>query len=94
MVYLGEDQYGNIEYERMMGWKAKTLKMWRHPSLANVRYGEDIVEFLLDLQDLMEANLGLGDGEEYELPICTEHKRDGNMFCGHPDYRGGGPWRD
>jgi hypothetical protein len=30
----------------------------------------------------------------YELPICTEHKRNGQIFRGHPDYRGNGPWRD
>ena len=90
-VDLGDDEYGDIEYQPMMGWKAKTKKMWRHPDLATVRYGPEVVNFLLGLQDLMEEAI---EQPMYELPICTEHKRNGCTFRGHPDYRGGGPWRD
>ena len=86
-VDLGDERFP------MLGWKAKTIKMRRHPDLARVRYGSDIVDFLIGLQDMIEDVLGMEE-DSYELPIYTEHKRDGYTFRGHPDYRSGGPWRD
>ena len=52
---------------------------------------EDLVTFLLHLQDKMAE---LTDDEEYDLPIYTEHKRQGYIFRGHPNYRQDGYWRD
>ena len=35
-----------------------------------------------------------GEGSSNSLPIYTLHRRDGQTFRGHPNYRGKGPWRD
>lgn len=48
-----------------------------------------LVEFLLDLQ-----TKAFGEGSSNSLPIYTLHRRDGQIFRGHPNYRGKGPWRD
>lgn len=50
---------------------------------------EGAIAFLLDLQEKIQEHL-----PGYELPIYTEHKRDGQVFRGHPNYRGQGAWRD
>lgn len=47
------------------------------------------IEFLLGLQDLLSEHLPSG-----KLPIYTMHKRNGQIFRGHPNFRGKGPWRD
>ena len=49
----------------------------------------EVVQFLGDLQQLVAPHWQ----EEY-LPIFTEHTRGDTTFRGHPNYRGGGPWRD
>ena len=93
-VYWVRDPYGIPEDDTpMIGWKGKTLKMRRHPELAVVMYGPGVVEFLVRLQDLMEMALDMEE-DAFELPIYTEHHRDGYTFRGHPDYRGTGVWRD
>ena len=48
-----------------------------------------VIEFLLDLQDKIRGN-----SPEYDLPIFTCHKRKGQVFRGHPNFRGKGHWRD
>ena len=58
---------------------------------ALVGYSSDLVEFLLELQDMMEEVV---DDEAFVLPIYTEHKRNGEIFRGHPNYRKDGHWRD
>ena len=78
--------------EYVLSWKAKTLKMRRHPDLV-IRYGLDVVAFLGRLSNKMIEALD-EDPDEYELPIHTEHKRNGITFRGHPNYRGNGPRRD
>ena len=53
------------------------------------RMCDQVVAFLWELQDLL--------GREYptaSLEICTEHRRNDQIFHGHPNYRGTGPWRD
>lgn len=54
-----------------------------------VAHWEDsILDFLLELQNhVQEEGVGV-------LDICTEHKRAGQIFRGHPDYRGNGQWND
>ena len=48
-----------------------------------------LIEFLLELQDKVADHMH----EEY-LPILTCHKRGGEIFRGHPNWMGKGPWRD
>ena len=47
------------------------------------------LEFLLELQ-----NKALGEDHKDSLPFWTCHRRNGQIFRGHPNYRGKGPWRD
>ena len=47
------------------------------------------IEFLLGLQDRLRAI-----GRPEPLAIFTCHRRSGQTFRGHPNYRGKGPWRD
>ena len=47
-----------------------------------------MLNFLANLQDHCR-----GEGVFY-LDIRTEHKRDGKLFRGHPNYRGTGQWND
>ena len=49
----------------------------------------ELLEFLLGLQDLLSDYL-----PTKSLDIFTRHKRGDNIFHGHPNYRGQGPWRD
>ena len=49
----------------------------------------ELLGFLLDMQDLLVDHLPSG-----QLDIYTRHKRGDNIFHGHPNYRGQGPWRD
>ena len=47
----------------------------------------NVIEFLFDLQSELESWLNW-------LDIRTEHKRDGHVFRGHPQYRQQGMWND
>ena len=58
---------------------------------AATTWNTDIVTFLLELQDKIQAWQGNG---EQPLPIYTCHRRNGQVFRGHPNYRGKGPWKD
>ncbi len=49
----------------------------------------DLIDFLIDLQDKV-ADYIPGDS----LQIFTRHKRGSQIFHGHPNYRGKGPWKD
>ena len=49
----------------------------------------ELLHFLLGLQDLLLDYL-----PTKHLDIFTRHKRGDNIFHGHPNYRGQGPWRD
>ena len=48
-----------------------------------------IVNFLGNLQQHVEQEFGIDD-----LDVRTEHKRGGQIFRGHPNYRQGGQWND
>ena len=49
----------------------------------------DVVNFLFDLQVLIAPH-----SPTYSLPMHTCHRRDKQIFRGHPNYRGKGHWRD
>jgi hypothetical protein len=50
-----------------------------------VQWDQDLVEYLVELQDNVLQS---------KLEILTEHRRDGQFFRGHPNYRQGGRWND
>jgi hypothetical protein len=87
VLWLGEE-------DPYMGIKRRNNR--RNPTAVDLdrtaQYkSEDLVYFLLGLQDLMEE---VTNQDDFELPIYTEHKRSGKIFRGHPNYRQGGYWRD
>ena len=49
---------------------------------------QQIIDFLAQLQDKIE------DYMPGPLPIYTCHRRNEQIFRGHPNYRGKGPWQD
>ncbi len=53
------------------------------------RWNPELVEFLWALQVKVSGRL-----PNYSLPINTCHKRDDQIFRGHPNYWGKGPWKD
>ena len=52
-------------------------------------WGEDIINFLHELQNLTEYYLPKG-----KLPVLTQHRRGSEIYHGHPNFRGKGFWRD
>ena len=56
---------------------------------AKTRWNIMLIEFLLALQNKMQAS-----GRTDSLPVYTEHRRNGSIFRGHPNYRGKGGWKD
>ena len=50
---------------------------------------QEAVSWLNDLQNLVAPYI-----PEPYLPVLTEHKRDGSVFYGHPNFRSSGPWKD
>lgn len=55
----------------------------------NAQWNSELVDFLFGLQEIYQTWKG-----QDSLPIFTCHRRDGQIFRGHPNYRGKGPWRD
>ena len=53
------------------------------------RWNPELIQFLIDLQNKVEPFLAAA-----YMPILTCHKRKGQVFRGHPNYRGKGPWKD
>jgi len=62
---------------------------FRRPCGRTAAWDEGLVAFLLELQQHMEEKVGLKD-----IRIVTEHKRSGQIFRGHPNYRSKGVWND
>ena len=63
---------------------------WDFPKQKNCLAGEwdtQVVQFLYDLQAIVSKHVGW-------LNIRTEHKRDGQIFRGHPDFKQSGEWND
>lgn len=50
-------------------------------------WNDDVRDCLYDLQGYVAHWME-------EVPLYTEHKRNGHIFRSHPNYRGEGPWRD
>lgn len=65
---------------------ASRSKFW-----AATTWNTDVVVFLLELQDKIQALQG---HEDQSLAIYTCHRRNGQVFRGHPNFRGKGPWKD
>ena len=59
------------------------------PMIESTRWDNEVVEFLVELQELAAHHL-----QDGFLDIFTEHRRDGVTFRGHPNYRLKGYWRD
>ena len=57
----------------------------------NVRMDAQVRKYLGDLQQHIQRQERF---DEYKLLIWTEHKQNGHIFRGHPNYRGKGPWLD
>ena len=55
---------------------------------AKTQWNSELIQFLLELQQLTSQNT------RQTLPIYTSHCRNGQVFRGHPNYRGKGPWKD
>jgi hypothetical protein len=49
----------------------------------------DLIDFLCDLQDKVIDHI-----PDSTLQIYTRHTRNDQIFHGHPNYRGQGPWKD
>jgi hypothetical protein len=47
------------------------------------------LQYCLAIQDRIGQEV-----KDFKLCICSEHKRSGQLFRSHPNYRGKGPWRD
>ena len=80
-IRIYEDQYDNNEpcFQILGRSKHKYATHW----------STEVVRFLNDLQHLVGGYI-----PEPCLPVYTEHKRGENMFRGHPNHRGDGPWKD
>ena len=89
-VYYGGHGDACIELKDRRPARRKIKKGDVERSTVNV--GDELLEFLLDLQEEMEDLVE--DVDDYRLPIYTQHKRNGQIFYGHPKFRGGGKWRD
>ena len=61
----------------------------RSKFLNRTTWNSSIIDFLIALQDKIQAHIP----SEF-MPIHTAHRRSGQVFRGHPNYRGKGPWRD
>ena len=55
----------------------------------NTQMSRSLLDFLHDLQLKV-----YGASDHDLLQVWTAHRRDGQIFRGHPNYRGKGPWRD
>jgi len=80
-IRIYEDQENNHEpsFEILGRSKNKEKTHW----------STEVVRFLNDLQNLVIEYI-----PDTHLPVYTEHKRGENVFRGHPNHRGDGPWKD
>ena len=57
----------------------------RSKFLDSTQWSTDVIHFLYALQEQIPTE---------KLQIATCHRRNGQVFRGHPNYRGKGPWKD
>ena len=69
--------------------EAKVQMVTRSAHRDRTHVHQGLLDFLLELQEMLHVDLGGND-----LRIYTRLKRGGHSFRGHPNYRGKGPWRD
>ena len=62
--------------------------MSRGQDAASTKLETMLIEFLVELQDKVDEHI-----PERFLPVFTGHKRGGQIFRGHPNWMGTGPWR-
>ena len=68
-----------------VGYKLHT----RSKFAAKTAWNIDLLEFLVDMQTEVDGYL-----RSDSMPIFTCHRRSGQVFRGHPNFRGKGPWKD
>ena len=61
----------------------------RSRNALKTRMCDDLIQFLWDLNALLQQEF-----PNATMEICTEHRRDNQIFHGHPNYRGMGAWND
>ena len=61
----------------------------RAKTASKTQWSTELLDFLLGLQDIIQTN-----GRPEPLAIFTKHRRSQQIFRGHPNFRGKGPWRD
>ena len=67
------------------GYNIASKSKFRHKT----RMSKDLVHFLHELQQKVFRT-----PDQDLLQVWTVHRRDGQIFRGHPNYRGKGAWRD
>ena len=78
-IVVDVDEHGEV------GFVLRT----RSKFASNARWNMDVLDFLCQLQALVLPYI-----PTESMPIYTCHRRNGQTFCGHPHYRGKGPWKD
>ena len=56
----------------------------------STKLDRQLLQFLYDLQNTIWEHTNT----EAYLPVLSEHTRGDNVFRGHPNHRGNGPWKD
>ena len=79
IIVFRDEEDGSFQYEMVSRSKYKGKT---HLNVA-------LTEWLVKLQDTLEGVL-----HDNDLEIHTMITRNGQIFRGHPNYRGGGPWKD
>lgn len=88
-THTGENQI-QLYLDQNERRKCKVLSRSRSRFQERTRWEQDLVTFLWELQDRVGEYLV----PEVGLQVFTRHKRGETIFRGHPNFRGGGPWRD
>lgn len=85
----GERDTGGAAMKVCEDEDGEIIAKYRRSNGRDVVWGDDIVEFLGNLQTKVQQEVGIPS-----LDIRTEHKRDGKIFRAHPNYRNKGIWND
>ena len=88
MKITTDDTRIQVWYDEEDGTSSYEIKS-RGASTDKARIDTDLLDFLVDLQYKVVDHIP----EDY-MQIYTRHKRGDDIFHGHPNYRGTGPWND